>query len=383
LSLSFRVRRADPTTRARTGTLGTPRGEVPTPQFMPVGTRATVKGILSRDLREMGAQVLLANAFHLHLRPGEETIERLGGLHRVMAWEGPILTDSGGFQVFSLADARRVDEEGVSFRSPADGATVRLTPEGAVEIQRRLGSDLAMALDVCPGGSAGADELKEAVERTIRWAARCLEAHRRGRERGPAPALLGIVQGGARAELRERCAREIVAMGFDAYAIGGVSVGESKDAMRVAVEATTPHLPADLPRYLMGVGTPSDFVDAIERGVDLFDCVAPTREGRNGRAYTSTGVLNVRNASHAGDARPLDAACAGPCCREYSRGALRHFFHAGEMLGPILLSLHNVRFFLGLLSRAREAIDGGTFTSFAAEVRAVFPPNGGGEAKTA
>jgi len=352
---------------ARVGRLRTDHGESPTPQFMPVGTRATVKGVLPRDLREMGATVLLANAFHLHLRPGEQTIERLGGLHRVMAWPGPILTDSGGYQVFSLAESRTVDEQGVTFRSPVDGASVRITPESAVEIQRRLGADLAMVLDVCPAGGAPAAEVEGAVARTLRWAVRCRDARARGP--GGPPALLGIVQGGVRDELRERCARDLVAIGFDAYAIGGLSVGEPKDAMLRAIEASVAPLPQDRLRYLMGVGTPADFVDAIERGVDLFDCVAPTREGRNGRAYTSAGLVHVRNAALAEDSSPLDPECDGVCCRDYPRGALRHLFHAGEMLGPILLSMHNLRFFLGLLTRARTAIAARAFGAFAAEVR--------------
>jgi queuine tRNA-ribosyltransferase len=371
MSLEFRVEREDSSSLARTGRLRTRRGEVRTPQFMPVGTRATVKGVLPRDLREMGATILLANAFHLHLRPGEPTIERLGGLHRVMAWDGPILTDSGGYQIFSLASSRTVDEDGVTFRSPVDGALVRLTPESAMEIQRRLGSDLAMVLDVCPAACASGGEVEEAVARTIRWAKRCRDDHARA---GPEkPFLLGIVQGGARDELRERCAKELLAIGFDAYAIGGVSVGEGKDAMRRAVEATTAHLPRDLPRYLMGVGTPSDLVDAVERGVDLFDCVTPTREGRTARAYTSEGIVHVRNAALAEDPRPLDPACDGLCCKEYSRGALRHLFHVEEMLGPILLSLHNLRFFLRLMERARTAIEASAWAPFAAEVRSTFP----------
>ncbi len=372
MKLSFRALQRDPRSAARTGILRTPRGDVETPQFMPVGTRATVKGILPRDLREAGSTVLLANAFHLSLRPGAEVVEALGGLHRMMAWDGPILTDSGGFQVFSLATMRTVDDGGVTFRSPIDGAVVRFTPESVMDLQRRLGSDLAMVLDVCPAGGASPTEVERAVALTLRWADRALADHRRASRERATPCVLGIVQGGADAALRERCARDLVALGFDAYAIGGVSVGESKDAMRIAVEASVAHLPEDLPRYLMGVGTPSDFADAIDRGVDLFDCVTPTREGRNARAYTSRGIVHLRNAAHASDPSTLDPDCAGVCCREYSRGTLRHLFHVGEMLGPILLSMHNVRFFLRWMERARGAIASGTWAEFAAATRATF-----------
>lgn len=372
MTVPFRVLQRDSGSRARLGRIETARGPVDTPQFMPVGTRASVKGVFPRDLREMGAQVILGNAFHLSLRPGPEVVRKLGGLHRMAAWNGPILTDSGGFQVFSLATMRTLDEDGVTFRSPIDGSLVRFTPEGVMEIQRQLGSDFAMVLDICPSGNAGRDEIVSAVDRTLRWAARALEDHKRARERGEVPFVLGIVQGGAYDDLRERCARDLVAMEFDAYAIGGVSVGEGKDAMRRATEAATAHLPEDLPRYLMGVGTPADFLDAIERGVDLFDCVSPTREGRNGRAYTSSGFVHIRNAALAEDPAALDPHCEGICCREYSRGTLRHLFHVGEMMGPMLLSLHNLRFFLKLMERARRAIAAGTLAQVAADVRRVY-----------
>lgn len=372
MTLTLRIRTRDPRSKARTGTLTTSRGPVETPQFMPVGTRATVKGVFPRDLTEMGATVLLANAFHLSLRPGAETVARLGGLHAMMDWQGPILTDSGGFQVFSLASLRELDDDGVTFRSPLDGDLVRLTPERSMEIQRLLGADFAMALDVCPSAAAARPELEAAVDRTLHWARRCLEDHEAARRRGPVPELLGIVQGGTDEDLRVRCARTLVELPFDAYAIGGLSVGESKEALRRTVDVTTEVLPEDRPRYLMGVGTPLDFVDAIERGIDLFDCVLPTREGRNGRAYTSRGIVHVRNAALEGERGPLDPECEGPCCRRYSRGTIRHLFQVGEMLGPMLLSLHNLRAFLTLLARARAAIDGGTFDAFAADVRARF-----------
>jgi queuine tRNA-ribosyltransferase len=375
VGLKFTIHHRDPASRARCGTWSTDRGPVDTPQFMPVGTRATVKGILPRDLREMGATVLLANAFHLALRPGASVVRELGGLHRMMAWEGPILTDSGGFQVFSLADMRKITDHGVSFKSPVDGSLFTMTPESCMELQRALGADFIMQLDLCPGGDAARAEVEFAVEQSLKWAKRCADDHRRARTGAAGPVLLGIVQGGIFDDLRERSARELLNIGFEAYAIGGLSVGESKDGMRAALEVTDRCLPDDCPRYLMGVGHPADFADAIERGVDLFDCVAPTREGRNGRAYTSRGFVHIRNASLATDPAPLDPECTGICCNEYSKGTLRHLFHAGEMLGPILLSLHNVRYFLEFMKGARAAIAKGTFAAFAARARDLYPQN--------
>lgn len=373
MTLQLSVQHRDPNSRARAGVLETARGPVETPQFMPVGTRATVKGVFPRDLTEMGATVVLANAFHLALRPGAETVKRLGGLHAMMDWPGPILTDSGGFQVFSLASLRTLDDGGVTFRSPLDGELVRLTPESCMDLQRALGADLTMVLDVCPPGGAPRSEVEAAVERSVRWARKCLDDHARAAERGPVPRLLAIVQGGIHADLRVQCARELVAMDFDAYAVGGLSVGESKEGMRQALDAVGAVLPEDRPRYLMGVGAPADLLDAVERGMDLFDCVLPTREGRNARAYTSRGIVHVRNAALAEDRSPLDPACPGICCQRYSRGTLRHLFQAGEMLGPMLLSLHNLRFFLDLMARTRRALAEASFQRLASEVRAVFP----------
>lgn len=374
MKLQLRVRHRDPRSAARTGEITTRRGIVETPQFMPVGTRATVKGVLPRELHSAGATIVLANAFHLALRPGVEIVESLGGVHAMTAWSGPMLTDSGGFQVFSLAKLRKLDRDGVTFRSPVDGATLRFTPEGSMELQRRLGADFIMALDVCPPGDAPRAEVERAVEQSVSWAARCLQNHREAAAQGTTAFLFGIVQGGVHPDLRAQCARDLKQLQFDAYAIGGLSVGESKEGMRAALEATTPLLPDDLPRYLMGVGTPSDFMDAIERGIDLFDCVSPTREGRNARAYTSTGFIHMRNAAFAADRAPLDAACDCICCKDYSRGTLRHLFHTGEMLGPTLLSIHNIHYFLNLMKNTRNAIETGRFLEFAAEIRALYPP---------
>lgn len=344
---------------------------------MPVGTRATVKGVLPRDLKEMGASVLLANAFHLASRPGAETVAKLGGLHEMMQWDGPILTDSGGYQIFSLAKIRKIDRDGVSFRDPLDGTSIRFTPESCMELQRTLGADFIMALDVCPGGDAPRAEIESAVEQSLHWAQRCIADHRAHASRDGAPFLLGIAQGGIHADLRASCARELIKLNFDGYAIGGLSVGESKDGMRRALDATAPILPKELPRYLMGVGHPADFVDAIERGVDLFDCVSPTREGRNARAFTSAGYVHIRNAALAADRAPLDAECECYCCRRYSRGTLRHLFQVNEMLGPILLSMHNLSFFLKFMERARAAIQGGQWSAFAGGVRAVYGADAG------
>lgn len=342
---------------------------------MPVGTRATVKGVFPRDLAEMGATVILANAFHLATRPGADTVAALGGLHEMMQWKGPILTDSGGFQVFSLATLRKIDKNGVTFRSPVDGAIMRFTPESCMELQRKLGADYLMVLDVCPPGKASRDEVARAVDQSLEWARRCLDNHRANIQNADGPHLLGIVQGGIFPDLREMCARELYKMGFDAYAIGGLSVGETKEGMRTALDATNPILPKNLPRYLMGVGHPADFMDAIERGVDLFDCVSPTREGRNARAYTSAGFIHMRNAALATDRAPLDAECDCHGCQHYSRGTLRHLFQSGEMLGPMLLSMHNIRYFLQLMEKTRSAIREGRFKQFADEVRALYPEN--------
>jgi len=357
----FRVDAVDRDTAARAGTFGTPHGAVPTPCFMPVGTRGTVKGLTPGMLRDAGATLLLANAFHLMLRPGEETVAALGGLHALMAWDGPILTDSGGFQVFSLRGSK-VDDDGVDLRSPVDGAAVRLTPERVVAVEEALGPDVAMPLDHCPPWPCSEPEAAASVDRTLAWLRRSLAAVRR-----PDMALFGIVQGSVYPHLRERCAREVAAMGLPGNAVGGVSVGEPGDRSRPAVLAAVAALPEDRPRYLMGIGTPPDLLRAVGDGFDLFDCVLPTRNGRNGQCLTRDGVVHLRNRSLARDRAPLDPACACLACRRYSRGALRHLAHSGEMLGATLASLHNLTFLVDLLRDAREAVAAGRFASFRAE----------------
>lgn len=354
-----------PSTQARLGRFDTPHGPVETPAFMPVGTRATVKGMLPRDLRELGTQMVLANTYHLHLRPGEDVIERLGGLHRVMAWNGPILTDSGGYQVFSMSDIRSLDDDGATFKSVVDGSLVRLSPERAVEIQLKLGADVAMAFDHCPGDPTSRSEVAAATERTHRWLDRCVARHRElgGPDRGQA--LFGIVQGGAFPDLRAASLEAICAHDLVGYAVGGVSVGEDREAVRVALETTGAALPADRPRYLMGVGTPRDLLEAIALGFDLFDCVTPTRHARTHTAYTSRGRVNLRNRGFQDDPAPLDPACDCPACAQFSRGTLRHLCTTGEMLGPILLTQHNLRVFHSLMQRARAAIAEGSLPQLA------------------
>jgi len=356
--------------RARTGVFRTPHGPVETPAFMPVGTRATVKGVPAPALRALGTQMVLANAYHLHLRPGEDLISELGGLHRFMNWDGPILTDSGGYQVFSLRDTCRVDEDGVTFKSLLDGRTVRFEPERVVEIQRALGADVAMAFDHCPPDPTDRAEVAAATERTHRWLERCVRRHRAlgGEESGQT--LFGIVQGGAFEDLRRDSVDAVCAHDLVGYAIGGVSVGEQKGEHAAAVAAAAARLPEDRPRYLMGVGTPRDFFDAIEQGVDLFDCVTPTRHGRTHSAFTSRGQVNMRNERFARDPRPLDPDCDCPACSGYSRGYLRHLCQAGEMLGAILLTVHNLRYFHVLLARIRRAIAANRLADLRAEVLA-------------
>ena len=352
---SFAVEAADRDSPARAGRFLTPHGAVPTPCFMPVGTRGTVKGILPAQLREAGATMILANAFHLALRPGEETVRALGGLHAMMSWERPILTDSGGFQVFSIKGSR-IDADGVTVTSPVDGSPVRLTPERVMAIEEALGPDVGMPLDHCPPWPCSEADAEASVERTLRWLERAARAKRRDDL-----ALFGIVQGSVYPALRERCARAIADMGLPGNAVGGVSVGEPGALSLPAVRAAVAVLPEDRPRYLMGVGEPGDLLDAVSEGFDLFDCVLPTRNGRNGQALTRTGPVNLRNAGHAADPAPVDAACRCPCCRGYSRGTIRHLFQAKEMLGPILLSIHNVAFLGDLMADARAAIAAGGF----------------------
>jgi queuine tRNA-ribosyltransferase len=351
---------------ARAGILRTAHGEIPTPAFMPVGTKATVKSLHPDEVRALGAHVILGNAYHLHFRPGEDVIEALGGIHAFSGWDGPILTDSGGFQVFSLRDTiLALDEEGVTFRSVYDGAEARFTPEDAAEIQRRLGSDIAMCLDVCAPAGTSRDDLEHAVHVTTRWAERQVDA-----ERAPGQLRFGIAQGGTDAELRRRSLEEISALQFDGYALGGLAVGETKVDMLETVSWATPLLPGDKPRYFMGIGDPVGILDVVARGIDLFDCVLPTRTARTGSALTATGRLNFRNARFIRDPRPIEEDCGCPACRRFSRAYVRHLVMQQEILGLRLLSLHNLWFVLDLTARMRAAIERGTFTSFQRDVLA-------------
>ena len=346
---------------ARRGRLTTGHGVIDTPAFMPVGTRAAVKSLSPDDLRAAGAQIVLGNTFHLLVRPGPDLIRELGGLHRFMGWAGPILTDSGGFQVFSLARLRTMTEEGVEFRAPADGSTHHLSPERAIEVQHALGADVIHPLDECLGYPATREDTERSLGLTLRWARRSLAAHR---ARGGAAALFGIVQGGFHEDLRAQAVAETVALGFDGYAIGGMAVGEPKPLMRELTEAVARALPADRPRYLMGVGKPEDLVEAVARGVDMFDCVLPTRNARNGQAFTPDGPVTLKQARWTRDPAPLQADCPCLACRSFSRAYLRHLFMSEELLVYRLLSLHNLYFFLGLMAAMRAAIAGGAFESF-------------------
>ena len=333
---------------------------------MPVGTAGTVKAMTAGAVRETGAGIVLGNTYHLMLRPGAERVAELGGLHRFMDWPGPILTDSGGFQVMSLGKLRTLDEGGVTFRSHLDGSKHRLTPERAMEIQHLLDSTITMVLDECTSFPATEAQAAASMALSMRWAQRCSAAF----QRRPGYALFGIVQGGIHPALRQASAEALTAIGFDGYAVGGLAVGEGQPAMFATLEATIPHLPPDRPRYLMGVGTPDDLLGAVQRGVDMFDCVIPTRAGRTGRAYTRSGVLNLRNARHAADAAPLDPACSCPACARHSRAYLNHLFKAGEMLGPMLLTWHNLEYYQTLMRGMRTAILAGQFEEFAMVSRA-------------
>ena len=348
--------------RARRGRIDTPHGALDTPAFMPVGTRATVKGVTPHQLRDTASQLVLANTYHLLLRPGAEVVAALGGLHRFMNWPGPILTDSGGFQVFSLAELRRLDDDGVEFRSHIDGALIRLTPESSIAVQNQLGADIIMAFDECPPLPAQRSDVAAAVRRTVAWARRSQAAHQRDDQ-----ALYGIVQGGLDLELRRECLAQLVELDFPGYAIGGLSVGEPPPQMYALLDVFTHEMPAERPRYLMGVGRPVDLVHAVASGVDQFDCVLPTRNGRKAYAFTSTGVVRLRNAVHRLDEGPLDPACACEACRGFSRGYLRHLFMSGELLGPTLVSIHNVSFYQDLMRRMRDAIATDTFEPWRAE----------------
>lgn len=349
---------------ARTGLLETAHGTVRTPAFMPVGTAGTVKGMLPEAVAEAGADMILGNTYHLMLRPGEEIVEKLGGLHRFMNWTGPILTDSGGYQAMSLAGRRSIDEDGVVFRSHIDGTRHELTPERAVEIQHRIGSDVTMVLDECTAFPATVEAAADSMRLSMRWAARSKAAFR---DR-PGHGLFGIVQGGVYGDLRRESAGLLTDIGFDGYAIGGLAIGEGQDTTFGVLDETVPSLPAESPRYLMGAGTPSDIVGAVRRGIDMFDCVIPTRSGRTGRGYTSAGTLNIRNARHAADPAPVDPDCPCPACTGYSRAYLHHLFRAKEMLGPILLTTHNIHRYQLLMAGLRDAIEAGTLADFAASV---------------
>jgi queuine tRNA-ribosyltransferase len=354
---------------ARAGTLTTPRGAIHTPIFMPVGTLGTVKAMTPEELVSLGAEIILGNTYHLHLRPGEDVVAALGGLHRFMHWERPILTDSGGYQIHSLAHLSRVTEEGVSFRNHLDGSSLFLGPEQAVAIQEALGSDILMCLDHLVALPAEAARLLEALERTTRWAARCKAAHAQAEGAG---ALFGIVQGGTDAALRRRSAEDLQAIGFDGYAIGGLSVGEAVTAFHDTVAATAPLLPAGQPRYLMGSGEPEDLLAAIGAGVDLFDCVLPTRNARNGSLYTRRGKLSIKQTRYRADPAPLDADCPCPTCRHYSRAYLRHLFQSREILSMRLNTLHNLHFYLDLVRQARAAIQARRYAAFARDFLAGY-----------
>ncbi len=353
--------------RARVGTITTPRGEIRTPAFMPVGTAATVKAMLPESVAATGADILLGNTYHLMLRPTAERIARLGGLHKFMNWHGPILTDSGGFQVMSLADLRKLTEEGVAFRSHIDGSKHMLTPERSMEIQALLGSDIVMCFDECPALPATDKAVAESMELSMRWARRSKEAFG---ER-PGHALFGIQQGGVTRELRAASAEKLRAIGFDGYAIGGLAVGEGQEVMFGVLDYAPAMLPEDRPRYLMGVGKPDDIVGAVARGVDMMDCVLPSRSGRTGQAWTRRGQINIKNARHADDPRPLDEECTCPACRSYSRAYLHHVFRAQEMISGMLLTWHNLHYYQQLMAEMRSAIAAGGFHAWQAQFHAL------------
>jgi len=360
--IDFHILHQDPKSSARQGILTTPHGKVETPAFLPVGTAGAVKGITPQQLKETGTDIILANTYHLMLRPGVDVVEKLGGLHKFMAWDRPILTDSGGYQIFSLRPLTKVDDDGVEFTSHVDGAKIYLDAETATKIQNRLAADIIMCLDQCAPFPADQTQLKEAVERTIQWAKRSKQAHANTDQ-----LLFAVVQGGINLQLRTYCACELVKLGFDGYAIGGLSVGEGYDNMLRTVTHTTQLLPHNLPRYLMGVGSPAETIAAVEAGVDMFDCVLPTRNGRNAFAFTENGPVRLRNNAHIEDSRPIETNCDCYCCKNFSRATLRHFFNCGEMLGPILVSLHNLRFYQRLMAKIRLALKENEFAAWADE----------------
>ncbi|MBF0247386.1 MAG: tRNA guanosine(34) transglycosylase Tgt [Alphaproteobacteria bacterium] len=345
---------------ARRGRVTTAHGAVNTPAFMPVGTAATVKAMTNDAVKATGAEIILGNTYHLMLRPGAERVARLGGLHDFMNWDLPILTDSGGYQVMSLSELRKLDEDGVTFRSHVDGAYHKLTPERSIEIQHLLDADITMCFDECPPYPCEKDDVARATALSMRWARRSRDAF----VDRPGYGLFGISQGGVHADLREESAKALIDIGFDGYAIGGLAVGEGREMMFAALDVTTPHLPVDRPRYLMGVGKPEDIVGAVARGVDMFDCVLPTRSGRTAQAWTRRGALNLRNARHKDDPRPIDEACACPACRNHTRAYLHHLIRAEEILGAMLLTWHNLHYYQDLMRAIRAAIEAGTFAQF-------------------
>jgi queuine tRNA-ribosyltransferase len=372
---TFQILAEDPRCAARCGQLKTAHGTVQTPAFMPVGTRGTIKGIPPNLVKQTGTEIILSNTYHLLLRPGPDVVAELGGLHSFMGWHGPILTDSGGFQVFSLAQLAQIEESGATFRSHIDGAIVVLTPEKSISVQEALGSDIAMVFDHVVALPNSKAVVEEAMGRSLRWAERCKRAHTRKEQ-----LLFGIVQGGLETDLRIRCAEALIDIGFDGYAIGGLSVGEPPEEMYRILDVTVPVLPKVQPRYLMGVGRPVDLIEAVYRGVDMFDCVMPTRNGRNAMAFTDDGPLRMRNACHERDPRPIDANCPCLAC-SFSRGYIRHLFMVGEMLGPILVSLHNLTYYQRLLERAREAIRQGCFCEFRESFRSRLEIRSGNQGK--
>jgi queuine tRNA-ribosyltransferase len=357
---------------ARTGTIAMRRGEIRTPAFMPVGTAATVKAMKPADVRASGADIILGNTYHLMLRPGAERVARLGGLHAFMGWERPILTDSGGYQVMSLSELARVTEEGVAFKSHLDGSKHMISPERSMEIQRLLGSDIVMAFDQLVPTISTRDDRAAAMERSMRWARRSREGFDSGRDHSAGAALFGIQQGALDEDLRRASAEALIEIGFDGYAVGGLAVGEGQAAMFECLDFAAAMLPADRPRYLMGVGKPDDIVGAVERGIDMFDCVLPTRSGRTGQAFTRAGPVNIRNARFAEDGGPLDSSCTCPVCSRWSRAYLHHLVRSGEILGSMLMTEHNIWFYQGLMSDLRAAVAERRLAAFAADFRALY-----------
>ena len=359
MAFRFDILAKDPLTQARTGKVEARHGSFSTPAFLPVGTQGTIKSLTPEELTEVGVEAILGNTYHLYLRPGHETIGRLGGLHRFIHWERPILTDSGGYQIFSLGDLRKISEDGVTFQSHLDGSLHFLSPDRVIEIQRALGSDIAMVLDECVPYPSGYEYVKSSTQRTTRWAERCLRA-----KQEEDPALFAIVQGGMYRDLRKESARDLVGMDFQGFAVGGLSVGEPKSVMLQVLEETLPLLPERAPRYLMGVGTPEDILDAVMLGVDFFDCVLPTRNARNGTLFTSAGKISIKQARYSEDKGPIDEACACYTCRHYSRAYLRHLYMAKEILSSRLNTIHNIFYYMNFMAKIREAIQKGTLLRF-------------------